>query len=140
MEGIKKAAITVFFVLSVAVSAFASDIELIRAINPFDTPPEPQLMEPGSDKVILTGKDFLEFRWRNSFVNIDHFIFKIYKGYNTYARDLIYKQSVPSNVSAFKIKSDLFENSQVYTWSLIQVSLSGRKSDKSVSSFKVIKK
>ncbi|MFH1398355.1 MAG: hypothetical protein ABIH27_07400 [Candidatus Omnitrophota bacterium] len=41
---------------------------------------------------------------------------------------------------SINIKSELFEDSQVYTWSLIRVSFSGQKSDKSTSSFEVIKK
>jgi len=67
------------------------------------------------------------------------FIFKIYKGYKMYLANLIYKEDLPPDASSVKIKSDLFEDGQVYTWSLIQISYSGYKSDRSFNSFKVIK-
>ena len=67
------------------------------------------------------------------------FILKIYKGYKMYVANLIYKEDLSAEVSSLKVKSDLFEDGQVYTWSLIQVSYSGYKSDRSFNSFKVIK-
>lgn len=136
----RKVVIAIFFILSFAWSVFASDAELIQRSNAFDDVPAPRLQYPVTDKVILTGKEFLEFKWWNDFMGIDHFIFRIYKGYNMYESGLIYKQNLPSNESLVKIKSELFEDSQVYTWSLIQVVFSGKKSEKSFNSFKVIKK
>jgi len=37
------------------------------------------------------------------------------------------------------IKSDLFKDGQVYTWSLIRIATTGYKSDRSFNSFKVVK-
>ena len=56
-----------------------------------------------------------------------------------YAANLIYKENLPAGASSIKVKADLFEVGQVYTWSLAQVSFAGYKSDKSFNSFKVIK-
>jgi len=56
-----------------------------------------------------------------------------------YESGLIYKENLPMNTSSIKIKSNLFEDGQVYTWSLIQVSLAGQKSDQSFNSFKIEK-
>ncbi len=136
----RKIAIAIFFVLSIVGCVFAADDELIQHGGTYDYVPEPRLQYPITDKVILTGKDSLEFKWWNDYMGIDHFIFKIYKGYNMYAPDLIYKQNLASNEYSINIKSELFEDYQVYTWSLIQVAFSGQKSDKSTSSFEVIKK
>jgi len=125
----------IIFVLFTLIPAYAGDIQFIR----LNKPPEPRLLYPIYDTVTLTGNAPLEFRWFNDYLGIDHFIFKIYKGYNMYASGLIYKQNIPSGDSSLKLKADLFENGQVYTWSLIQVALGGEKSDKSFNSFRVIK-
>lgn len=140
MRGIKKALITVFLPLFLTPFVFAGDIGFRHSLGHFGTPPEPRLLYPTADTVTLAGKDSLEFSWMNDFIGIDHFIFKIYKGYNMYAAGLIYSESLLSGASSIKVKSDLFEEGQVYTWSLVQVSLSGQKSDKSFSSFKVVSK
>jgi len=125
-------------VLLVSSSVFANG-RFNSYINSYNTLPEPRLLYPINDKVVLGGKDFLEFRWMNDFMGIDHFILKIYKGYNMYESGLIYKENLPMNTSSIKIKSNLFEDGQVYTWSLIQVSLAGQKSDQSFNSFKIEK-
>jgi len=113
----------------------ANDIRLTQ----FNTLPAPRLIYPIYDTAVITGNDPLEFRWFNDYMGIDHFVFRIYKGYNMYESGLIYKQNIPSGDSLIKIKADLFEGGQVYTWSLIQVSHSGEKSEKSFNSFRVIK-
>jgi len=127
-------------VLLMASCVFARDAKLNSLISLFNTPPQPHLLYPISDKIVLTGKDSLEFRWWNDFSGVGHFIFKIYKGYNMYASDLLYKQDLPPDASSIKIKSELFKDEQVYTWSLVMVSSGGQKSDKGFSSFKIIKK
>jgi hypothetical protein len=102
--------------------------------------PAPTLIYPINDEVDLRSKDSLEFKWRNDFMGIRSFIFKLYKGYNMYEAALIYKENVSADNSSLQIKADLFEDGQVYTWSLVQVALAGQKSDKSFNSFKVEKK
>ncbi len=130
--------IAAVFVLFLVSSARAGDSG-IRFTN-FNTPPEPRLLYPIYDTAVISGGNPLEFRWFNDYMGIDHFILRIYKGYNMYGSGLIYKQNIPAGESSLKIKPDLFEDGQVYTWSLIQVALGGEKSDKSFNSFKVIKK
>ena len=103
-------------------------------------PASPRLLYPIYDTVTLTGSAPLEFRWINDFTLTDHFIFKLYKGYNMYESTLIKKQNIPSGDSSVKIESDLFEDGKVYTWSIIRVATGGEKSDKSFNSFKVIRK
>jgi len=126
------AALILFFIANLS----ASDIRFTRP----NTPPEPRLLSPIYDTAVITGNSPLEFRWFNDYMGIDHFIFRIYKGYNMYGTNLLHKQNIPSGESSIKIKADSFVDGQVYTWSLIQVALGGEKSDKSFNSFKVIKK
>jgi len=56
-----------------------------------------------------------------------------------YAQGLMYKQNVPADNSSIKIEPVLFEDGQVYTWSLLAIGLNGETGDKSFHSFKVIK-
>lgn len=105
-----------------------------------DYPPEPRLLYPISDKIILLGKDFLEFKWGiSAYINIDYYDFRLYKGYQTYAANLILKQRLPSSEFSLEIKAELLENNQVYTWTLRQVTYAGEKSNPAFNSFKVIK-
>lgn len=107
----------------------------------FDSQPGPWLLSPTSEKVDLSGKEFLEFKWlQRVLFGIDHYDFRLYKGYNMYGRDLIFKQNVPYTGSSIKVKAALFENNQVYTWSVVRVGDNGSKSEKSFYSFKVAKK
>jgi hypothetical protein len=100
----------------------------------------PWLLEPAGDSVELKGKDFLEFKWKPDLsVNTDYYDFRLYKGYPMLASTLILKQRVNANESSFKVAAATFDNGRVYTWSLRRVILTGEKSDKSFSSFKVTK-
>ena len=103
-------------------------------------PAPAQLVFPTSDVVDLRGKDYLEFKWiiRNP-VFIDYNDFRIYKSYNTYEANLLLKERVSSGKTTLRVKSDIFENNQVYTWVLKVVSHGGEKSDPVYNSFKVIK-
>ena len=100
----------------------------------------PRLIHPIADKVTLKENEPLEFQWgANDRGDIDYFDFRLYKGYNTYADNLILKHKIPSDTGSFKVEAKLFEDNQVYTWVLRQVSLAGTKSDPSFDSFTVIK-
>jgi hypothetical protein len=100
----------------------------------------PRLIQPISDKVTLKENAPLEFQWgANDSAGIDYYDFRLYKGYNTYADNLILKQRVPGDTGSFKAEAKLFENNQAYTWVLKQVSLGGTKSDPSFNSFTVLK-
>jgi hypothetical protein len=101
----------------------------------------PMLFYPVTENIDLAGKGYLEFRWwRVELVWTDHFIFKLYKGYNTTGDNLIFKQDYSGWDYPVKLPASQFEVGQVYTWVLQQVFKGGKKSDRSSSSFKIIKK
>ena len=127
-------------VLLCAVASFAGSFSFTLDNGAFNSLPEPTLRYPIYETAIITGNDPLEFSWWNDVVGIRGFTIKIYKGYNMYAANLILKEDLPPEASSVKIKSDLFVDGQVYTWSLIRISYTGYKSDRSFNSFKVIKK
>lgn len=101
----------------------------------------PDLLSPRTQNIDLTSKDILEFRWRQvDLTRTDHYEFKIYKGYNTWEANLIFKQLLPRTTPPFTLSKEQFEVGQVYTWTLRQVYLGGEKTEYASSSFKVIKK
>ncbi len=103
--------------------------------------PGPTLLSPVTEDIVLTGKDFLEFKWiRTDLVRTDHFDFRLYKGYAATASNRIFKQQFLAAQYPVKLPVSMFEAGQVYTWVLIQVYLGGEKGDKSFSSFKIIEK
>jgi len=103
--------------------------------------PGPDLFYPIADDIDLKGAPYLEFKWRRSdFVYTRSYDFRLYKGYQTVASSLILKRIITTDEYPFKVESLVFDPGQVYTWVLRQITLNGRKSDKSFSSFKVIKK
>ena len=140
MKNIRIAAITAIFVLSLGLAGFAGTISFTLDDGGYNSVPEPRLRYPINDTVTLTGNEPLEFKWWNSYVGVRGFIFKLYKGYNMYAGGLIHKEELPAGAYSVKLKPELFEEGQVYTWSLVQVSSAGYKSDSSFNSFKVIKR
>ena len=133
------AIIVMFLVFLFSAVSFAATISFTFGNGPYNSLSEPRLRYPINETAILTGNAPLEFKWWIDVVGLRKFILKIYKGYKMYVANLIYKEDLSSDVSSVKIKSDLFEDGQVYTWSLIQISYAGYKSDRSFNSFKVIK-
>ncbi len=131
--------IALVLILFTAVFSFAGTVGFTLDNGAFNSLPEPRLRYPISETAILTGNEPLEFKWWDDLVGIRGFTLKIYKGYNMYAGNLIHKEDLPPEASSVKINSGLFEDGQVYTWSLIRVSFAGYKSDRSFNSFKVIK-
>ena len=107
------------------------------------TAPQPELLSPTSEVVDLTGKDSLTFKWSPFIGNLferEYYEFRLYKGYNQVQANEIYRQRVPRNIYAVVLKTDMFQNGEVYTWTLRQASNDKFKSDAAYSSFKVIKK
>ena len=103
--------------------------------------PGPELFYPVTDNVDLKGVLYLEFKWRrNDSVYTRNYDFRLYKGYQTIASNLILKKIISTDEYPFKVESLVFDLNQVYTWVLRQITFDGRKSDKSFSSFKIIKK
>lgn len=106
-----------------------------------DFMPGPRLLSPLTDDIDLSGKENLEFKWMTGdLIRTDYFDFRLYKGYNTTARNLIFKQRFSVHEYPIKIPASQFKPGQVYTWVLVQVFIGGQKSDKSFSSFKITKK
>lgn len=138
-QRLKLAILLVFFVVLLVFSSTAYSRSLIFDTDDFA--PAPTLLYPTADDIVLTGKEYLEFRWeRVNPVTTDHFNFKLYKGYNTTADNLVFKQEFVADVYPIKLPVSQFEEGQVYTWVLVQVFLEGKKSDKGHSSFKIAKK
>ena len=139
-----KGAVIICFALFLILFIFTSNSYcdmLLKNNNDFKSIPGPTLLYPTTDDIVLAGRDYLEFKWiRNHFVETDYFDFRLYKGYNTTEPNLILKEKIPSDTYPIKVPSALFESNQVYTWVLVQVFISGEKSDRSFSSFKIIKK
>ena len=106
----------------------------------YNNVPEPRLRYPIYDTVILTKDQPLEFKWWNEFTDTSGFILKIYEGFNMYADNLRLKKDLSAQASSFSVESGMFQDGQVYTWSLMRILFSGFKSAKSFNSFKVIKK
>ncbi|MFA5115535.1 MAG: hypothetical protein WC469_05695 [Candidatus Omnitrophota bacterium] len=134
--------LTVCFAFLFSTFIFTTPATSYLGINMYnDSMPGPKLLYPITEDIVLTGKDYLEFRWMRSNMAItDHVVFKLYKGYNTIQDNLIMKQDFPVDAYPIKLPASQFEEEKVYTWVLIEVFRSGKKSDKSFSSFKVIKK
>jgi hypothetical protein len=104
----------------------------------FERPPEPRLVYPISDIVIIAG-DALEFKWWHANIGIDRYEFNLYKGNEMFSEDLMLKKILPFTQSSIQIDASLFEAGKIYTWSLRQVADSGIKSDKSFITFRVKK-
>jgi len=135
----KNIIIAIALVILFAGNSFAGAISFGLESGPYNDPPEPRLRYPIYDTVTINDNQPLEFSWWNDVINTSGFILRIYKGYNMYSDNLMLKENLPASASTFEVKADLFEDGKVYTWSLIRVSFSGYKSDKSFNSFKIIK-
>jgi len=134
-----KRSAVVFILVLLGFSALAHAAAFRCIIGPTDYIPEPKLVYPYTEEVDLTGKEYLEFKW-DTVVLADYFDFKIYKGRDEIAANLIFKQHLMSGAYSFNIKSDVFQDDQVYTWSLKTIIVGVGKSDESFISFKIIKK
>jgi len=103
--------------------------------------PQPRLLYPRIDKVDLTGKKELVFRWsphEGSISKRKYYDFRLYRGYDTYEKNLIIKKQVPPTQYNWNLSTSYFENGKVYTWSLRQKYYTG-KSRRSWNSFTVTK-
>jgi hypothetical protein len=103
--------------------------------------PQPRIFYPRSENVDLSQKDNLGFKWSSlvgSSTERRYYDFRLYKGYNIVSDNLIYKKEVPPFKNSWDIESSMFEDGEIYTWTLRQVYLTG-KSDRSIISFKIHK-
>ncbi|MCX5711258.1 MAG: hypothetical protein NT060_04835 [Candidatus Omnitrophica bacterium] len=133
----KKVLVSILLIVCLAVSAVYA-MGFKRGF--MDSIPAPQLISPVSETADITGKDYLDFKWIViGLMDIDYCDFKIYKGYNAYGDNLILKEQVFTPDRDFRVKADTFEDGQVYTWVLKEVSYSGLKGDTAYNSFRIIK-
>ena len=99
------------------------------------------MLSPTTDDIDLKGEPYIEFKWRRiDFVYTQDYDFRLYKGYQAVASNLILKRRVSIDEYPIKVESLVFDLNQVYTWVLRQVTFDGSKSDKSSSSFRILKK
>ncbi len=123
----------------------SGDVEVgigTRSIFGVEDVPVPTLLSPAGETVDLTGKDTLEFRWspfEGRMYKRQGYDFRLYKGRQTYAGSQIYKEQVGPDAYHVVLKADMFEDGQVYTWTLRQLYFDN-KSDAAYNSFKVVKK
>ncbi len=104
--------------------------------------PVPTLLSPAGGTVDLTGKETLEFKWspfEGRMYRRQGYDFRLYKGRQTYASDEIYKEQVGPDDYHVVLKAEMFEDGQVYTWTLRQLYFDN-KSDAAYNSFRVVKK
>ena len=134
--------ILIFLVLILCFNAFswAGTVSFTLDRGAYNFVPEPRLRYPINETAIINNNQPLEFSWWDDFTGTSGFILKLYKGYNMYSDNLILKEKLLNGADFFKVKADLFEDGQVYTWSLQRIVFSGHKSDRSFNSFRVIKK
>ncbi|MEA3489666.1 MAG: hypothetical protein U9R44_04945 [Candidatus Omnitrophota bacterium] len=132
------------FVVSVLTAplVFSQAIGLRSGRN-MDYVPEPRLISPVTQEVVLTGKEDLEFRWsphegRGSGLR-KYYDFRIYKGYEMVESTRIYRKKTPGDKDRIDVSADLFENGQIYTWSLRLGYKGIGKSTRSYQSFKTVK-
>lgn len=103
----------------------------------------PQLLYPLSEEADLTGKGSLEFKWfagAGDLVRLDHYEFRLYKGYRTIASSLLLKNRLPAVSYSIGIEAELFDDNQIYTWTLRKAFLDGKKGELSSNSFRIIKR
>ena len=132
MKRTLKTLIAAAILLSLALPVFAQSFK-----RDFDIP-APMLLYP-TEKADITGKDVLKFKWDSVNMDIDHLEFKIFKG-DIGSANVVFSQNLSGFTSYLELKSDLFENGQVYTWQVRAVSNEGYRSDWAFDSFTVTKK
>lgn len=137
----------VFLILAAFFLFLPLSIQNTRLVNACevndDLAPEPWLLEPVSETVDLIGKDTLTFKWspfQGTLLLRKCYDFRLYKGYQTLESTQVLKKIVDPKVYAVVLDANLFEDGQVYTWTLRQIYCDIRKSDAAYNSFRVIKK
>ena len=107
-----------------------------------DYVPRPELLAPVSDNVDLRGQKELVFRWsshKRPRKGVKSYDFRLYNGFEMLESTLIHKELIPGLTYGIVLNADQFTGGNVYTWSLKQIAQDGKKSERSFSSFKVLK-
>jgi hypothetical protein len=105
--------------------------------NTSDMTTMPRLAYPVNPEVTITG-GYLEFKWWRAAGGIRSYDFTLYKGGGPFG-SIIVQKTLPFNASSIQVDAKLFDDNQVYTWTLRQVSDSGQRSDQSFNTFRVSK-
>lgn len=141
----KSSAITAFALAAIALSSVSAPAQNMLSrydIGESDFIPPPRLITPSTDVVDLRGKTSLEFRWsphEGDSIQRDHYDFRLYKGYQAFAAQRIFKALIPPRQWSLQVSAELFENGSTYTLALRQVYTGSAKSRRTFTSFKVIK-
>lgn len=140
---LKRSLLLIAVVFCLATPLYAGHIQVGAMAGAYDFVPQPRLISPIKEVVDLTGKDELEFIWsphEGRPVSRRYYDFRLYKGREMLESTLIFKERVGPHIYKLSLRSDLFEDSEVYTWSLRQVYYTSGKSLRSSCSFMVVKK
>ncbi len=136
--------VRVFLFCFLLSSIFVSPVfcaDAVRLNEELDFSPGPRLLYPVTDNIKLEGARQLEFKWeRPDILKVKYYDFKLYKGYNTVASNVIFSKRISYNECPLKLDISLFEVGQVYAWAVVSIFDTGQKSDKSYSSFKITEK
>lgn len=134
---------TAFFLALIAEMAYPQAVIGARFGIGRDYVPAPRLIYPVSETADFTGKDTVIFKWSPHegimMPGSKYYDLRIYKGYEMLESTLVYKEKVAGNRCYLEVKTDLFENGEVYTWSVRLVCNPTGKSDRSFCSFRVVK-
>ena len=128
-------ALSVLLVLLLSTAALAQGFR-----NLSGTPPTPTLLSP-PEKVDLSGKDTLKFKWYSSgCMGLSRLEFKVYKGYVNSAANLVYQEDLSGASSSVLVKAELFQQGEVYTYTLRAIATGGQKGDLVSDTFEVVGK
>ena len=104
--------------------------------------PTPTVIEPDpvNGEVNLAGKEWLRFEWtpEGDSTRRRYYDFRVYKGLEMNDASMIFKDKI----TTFRVEltTDLFQDGQVYMWTVRQVYDGHGKSLKNWSSFRAVKK
>lgn len=122
---------------SVALNAYAFNQNCAM-----DYIPNPRLISPASDEVVLTGKSALEFRWSTHEglqASRRYYEFRLYDGGTFNESALILKKDLSGKDRDLEVDTKLFKDGHLYTWSLRLAYKGVGRSSRSTLSFKVTK-
>ena len=108
-----------------------------RSIYPLRS--APRLIEPRSEVVDLKGRDSLRFYWsrEGDSTKRKYYDFRLYKGYQTVEDTLLYQENISQN--EVWLDQAIFDDGQVYTWSVRQVDRRQYRGRRNFASFRIVK-
>ena len=106
-------------------------------------PPQVRLTAPVSEEVFLPPEGQLEFRWEPRSAGRrwrKHYDFRLYRGYEPTAENLILHNRLSGNTHKLILDATIFQDNEIYTWSVTQTNYKGFRSPPGFRSFRVRKK